>query len=237
MKLAWQQIPSPVVSDLLCLGPLDGVVIDTEHAAYNNETLYSCIQVITAQNKTCFVRLTEVNKTMIRMCLDAGANGIIFSTVETAEECELIQKYCKFPLYGGKRGLGLVRENKWGYNELITQPPIIIAQIETAAGIANLENILSYNFDFYMIGPYDLSGSLGYPGEINHPIVKKACSKIIETCKNKNISCGTQISIPSEKNIKEALKNGYNFIILGSDLFVLSEWSKRTNETINKLRK
>jgi len=107
MKLAWQQIPSPVVSDLLCLNKLDGVVIDTEHASYNNETIYNCIQVITSQDKTCFVRLTEPNKTMVRMCLDAGADGIIFSTIETSEQCRQIAEICKFPRYGGKRGLGL----------------------------------------------------------------------------------------------------------------------------------
>ena len=228
MKLAWQQIPSPVVSDLLCLGPLDGVVIDTEHAAYNNETLYSCIQVITAQNKTCFVRLTEVNKTMIRMCLDAGANGIIFSTVETAEECELIQKYCKFPLYGGKRGLGLVRENKWGYNELITQPPIIIAQIETAAGIANLENILSYNFDFYMIGPYDLSASLGFPADFENSAYLEAIEKVSSQVPPHKMA----VHIPTDvKNQIKKYKN-YGMIAIGMDTTGLLEFYKETTQYV-----
>jgi 2-dehydro-3-deoxyglucarate aldolase len=228
MKLAWQQIPSPVVSDILCLGPLDGVVIDTEHAAYNNETLYSCIQVITAQNKTCFVRLTEVNKTMIRMCLDAGANGIIFSTVETTEECELIQKYCKFPLYGGKRGLGLVRENKWGYNELITQPPIIIAQIETAAGIANLENILSYNFDFYMIGPYDLSASLGFPADFENSAYLEAIEKVSSQVPPHKMA----VHIPTDvKNQIKKYKN-YGMIAIGMDTTGLLEFYKETTQYV-----
>jgi len=83
MKLMWQQIPSTVISELLCLNSSDGVVIDTEHGSFNTETLYACIQVITLHKKECFVRLTEVNKTLIRLCLDAGCTGLIFSTVKT----------------------------------------------------------------------------------------------------------------------------------------------------------
>jgi 2-keto-3-deoxy-L-rhamnonate aldolase RhmA len=118
MKLAWQQIPSPVVSELLCNTGLDGVVIDTEHGFFNNETLFSCIQVIKLSNA----------------CLDAGIDGIIFSTVETTQQAAAIHEICKYPKFGGRRGLGLVRENKWGKEELISKPPIIIAQIETITG-------------------------------------------------------------------------------------------------------
>ena len=56
MKLAWQQIPSTVISDLLCQNKLDGVVLDAEHGCFNNEMIYNCIQLITAYGKKCFVR-------------------------------------------------------------------------------------------------------------------------------------------------------------------------------------
>ena len=82
----------------------DGVVIDTEHGCFSNETLFSCIQVIKAKNKQCFVRLTEVDKSLIRFILDAGADGIIFSTIETEEQCRQIVEYSCFSPRG-KRGL------------------------------------------------------------------------------------------------------------------------------------
>ena len=154
MKLAWQQIPSTIISELLCNIELDGVVIDTEHSAFNIETLYNCIQIITALNKTCFVRLTEPSKTIARACLDAGAHGIIFSTVETEEQCETIHQICKFPSQGGRRGLGLVRQNKWGIEKLISDKPIIIAQIETVEGIENLDKIVDRIKNG--IGDYDM---------------------------------------------------------------------------------
>lgn len=130
MKLSWQQIPSTIISEMLCKD-FDGVVLDTEHGCFNNETLYNCIQIITAKQKICLVRLTEINKTLIRMCLDAGASGLIFSTVEDASQAAEIKELCTYPKYGGRRGLGLVRQNKWGYSTLVNKPPIIVAQIET----------------------------------------------------------------------------------------------------------
>ena len=85
MKLAWQQIASTVVSDILCANKLDGVVLDTEHGMFNPETLYACIQVITSNRKKAFVRLIDVDKAAVRSCLDAGADGIIFSTIERSK--------------------------------------------------------------------------------------------------------------------------------------------------------
>ena len=97
MKLAWQQIPSTVISDILCQNDLDGVVLDSAHSCYNKETLYSCIQVVSLNNKKCFVRLGKQDKFMAKYCLDAGAAGIIFSTVEHKSEVEEIHKLCKYP--------------------------------------------------------------------------------------------------------------------------------------------
>ena len=213
MKLAWQQIPSPVVSELLCIPHLDGVVVDTEHAAYNNETLYNCIQVITTLNKQCFVRLTEVNKTLIRLCLDAGAHGIIFSTVETQEQCELIHKLCKYPLQGGRRGLGLVRQNKWGHKRLIQEAPIIVAQIETAEGIANLEMIVSHGFDFYMIGPYDLSASLGIPAEFDNETYTEALKKVQTIVPTPQMA----VHIPTDVENQITKYKNYGIIAMGMD--------------------
>ena len=135
MRLCWQQIPSTVISDILCQNKLDGVVLDTEHSAFNPEILYACIQIITLNNKKAFVRLTEVDKTLIRMCLDAGCSGLIFSTVESLVDAQKVLEFSKYPSQGGCRGLGLVRQNAWGKNGLITEEPVLIAQIETVTGI------------------------------------------------------------------------------------------------------
>tara|TARA_A100001515_G_C4591478_1_gene216124 strand:- start:1010 stop:1687 length:678 start_codon:yes stop_codon:yes gene_type:complete len=225
MKLAWQQIPSTVISDLLCQNKLDGVVLDAEHGCFNNEMIYNCIQLITAYGKKCFVRLTEINKTLIRFCLDAGADGLIFSTVESEEQAIQIKELCRFPAYGGRRGLGLVRQNRWGESKLISDPPIIVAQIETKRGVDNLEKISLHDFDYYMIGPYDLSASLGIPAEFeNNKYLKmvEKINKIIDTDK-------MAVHVPTD--VKNQIKkyNNYGIIAVGMDTTILLSGYKELN--------
>ena len=86
-----------------------------------------------------------------------------------------------------------------------------------------------------MIGPYDLSGSFGVPGEIEHPNVIEASKKVINACKQNNKSCGTQIADPNKTNVDKALNFGYSFVILGSDLFVFSEWAKKMSNLMKDL--
>ena len=219
MKLAWQQIPSPIITDILCQNKLAGLVIDTEHAAFNAETLFSCIQVATLNNKVCLVRLTEVNKTQIRQCLDAGVNGLIFSTVETAEQANKIHNFSKFPSHGGSRGLGLVRENLWGKKNLISEPPILIAQIETTAGVKNIKSISETGFDYYMIGPYDLTASLGFPGDFSRDEYISTVQQVKKTIPLEKMA----VHIPSNVNFELKKYEKYGIVAMGMDTTFLIE--------------
>ena len=220
MNLTWQQIPSPTVTEILSYN-YDGVVLDTEHGCYNNETLFSCVQVLKASNKKCFVRLTEINNTMIRYCLDAGVDGLIFSTIETEEQCKKIIDCCYYSPKG-KRGLGLVRQNFWGEKKLIQPDPIIMPQIETKYAIQNIQNIIKYDFDYYLIGPYDLSLSLNIPGELDNPQFIDYINRV-----NKAIPQNKRaVHIPT--NIQEQIKKYKNYGIkcLGMDTVALLEYHR-----------
>jgi len=219
MKLSWQQIPSTIISEMLC-EDFDGVVLDTEHGCFSNETLYSSIQLITAKDKKCLVRLTEINKTLIRMCLDAGASGLIFSTVEDAAQAIEIKNLCTYPKYGGTRGLGLVRQNKWGYSALVNEPPIIVAQIETKRGIFNLEEIHAQGLDFYMIGPYDLSASLGITAEFDNPKFIEAIAKVREIITDLG---QLAVHIPTDVGKHIDKYSEYGIIAVGMDTTILLE--------------
>lgn len=222
MKLAWQQIPSPVISEIYCATKFDGVVLDTEHGCYSNETLYSCIQVVTANSKKCFVRITETNKTLIRFCLDAGVTGLIFSTVETKDQAKEIVKLCNYPAHNGCRGLGLIRQNMWGEKKLISSPPILVAQIETVLGVENFKEIDSCGFDFYMIGPYDLSASLGIPGDFDNMLYKTTVDKVLSNTEKKKMAA----HIPKDVKINLSLYEGYGILALGMDTTLILEGSK-----------
>lgn len=223
MKLSWQQIANTTITEILCQTKLDGIVIDTEHGCFNPETLYNCIQVATLNNKKCFVRLVSTNKKMIRRCLDAGCDGLIFSMIENTQQVNSIAEYSKFPEFGGSRGLGLVRENYWGLkNKLTKEPPVLVAQIETVKGANNLSEILHKNlFDYIMIGPYDLTASLGIPGEFNN----KKYINCVNDIKRKVSESKMAVHIPS--NVEKELKKyqDYGIIALGMDTtFILEKY-------------
>lgn len=214
---AWQQIPSPIVSEILCKSSdrVNGVVLDTEHSPYNRETLYTCIQTIDICGKTPIVRLPSVDKDRIKLVLDAGARGIIFSTIESASGevyRKLIQS--RYPSQGGRRGLGLTRSNRWGLDNLITDSPFLVAQIETVAGVNCLDEIVSSNiFDYFMIGPYDLSSSLGDPGNFESTDFKQCVHRILEKIPSHKMA----IHIP--RDIREQVNkySSYAILALGMD--------------------
>lgn len=240
MKLFWQQIPSSLITEIFCSSSFDGVVLDLEHGHFNNETLYSCIQVGTLSNKKVFARFSHLDRQCIRMCLDAGISGVILSTVETFEQAKEFYDYCIYPFKnqvekfdqdnrgvirkslvieaGGKRGQGLVRENLWGMKPLELSRPIIIPQIETVKGVKNIEHISSINFDYYLIGPYDLSASLGSVGDFNSAEFTSSLERLKKTVGNK-----LGFHIPSD--IKNKIKDyqDYQFLALGMDTTFIIE--------------
>jgi 2-keto-3-deoxy-L-rhamnonate aldolase RhmA len=91
------------------------------------------------------------------------------STVESSEEAQQFVDSALHHRQGGSRGLGLVRQNFWGEEDLQAPVPVLIPQIETIKGIRNLPGIMQDEFAYYLIGPYDLSASLGQDGDFEHP--------------------------------------------------------------------
>ena len=109
--------------------------------------------------------------------------------------------------------------------------------MESIIAVENIDELLSFDeIDGVMIGPYDISGSLGVPGELNHPKVLSASKKVIKACEKYGKSCGTQISDPDPKNIKQLFDMGYTYAILGSDLFVLWKWAEKMKNIISTMR-
>jgi len=203
LNLTLQSLPNSIITETLCDSKLDGVVIDTEHGYFNNETLVQCIQIATLMNKKAIVRFTDLNKTLIRMCLDNGASGVIFSTIETVEQAKLAIEYCKYPKHKGIRGSSLCRENSWGRKEMSNRIPIIIGQIETKNGVDNLEELTKLEFDYFLIGPYDLSASLGCTAEWNNQIYKQ----YLNTIKVKISENRLGMFLPSIKDINNYINN------------------------------
>ena len=159
--------------------------------------------------------------------------------VQSLEDVEqLSQNFFYTPI--GNRSYGVNRAHDFGleFNAYVTswnKNGVFIPQIESVTAVENIDDIISHEaVDGVMVGPYDLSGSLGVPGQTNAKIVKEACEKVIAACKQYNKGCCTQIQKPTKEIVSESIKDGYSFLILGSDLFILSEWAINTSKLFRK---
>lgn len=233
-RLFWQQIPNTIITEVLCKCcdskdfSFDGVVLDTEHAPFSDETTYNCIQVANLLNKQCFVRVTDLNKKFVRMILDAGASGIIFSTIETFDQALEATKYCLYPSYGGIRGQGLVRENEWGRKKLGSNKPILVGQIETIKGVDNCHDFKDL-FDYFLIGPYDLSASLGKVGDFKCKEYEDAIFKINSKIPKEKM--GYHIVNNIEKQYINNNYKEYPFLAFSTDVLMIMS----SGENISKI--
>tara|TARA_B110000211_G_scaffold54645_1_gene60589 strand:- start:850 stop:1533 length:684 start_codon:yes stop_codon:yes gene_type:complete len=222
MKALWQQIPSTEITKIYCSTDFDAIVLDLEHGVFNNETLFSLIQLINASNKLSFVRITEPSKSQIRLLLDSNVSGIIFSTLEI-EQTSKIKEWCLYPP-SGKRGQGLVSENNWGDDKLQVNKVKLVAQIENKESISQLSNIVKTDlFDYYVLGPYDLTADLGCVSDWEN----KKYLELIEKF-NKEIPVEKR-GVHIVSNIKNEFKNkfkNYGFVALGMDTIIIKSGIK-----------
>lgn len=216
-KFCWQQIPNTIISELLCNAGFDGVILDAEHSNFSNHSLFECIQTIKLCGKKCGVRFTYADDQMVRSCLDAGVDYAIFSTVDSVQYCEKIINICRYPRYGGKRGQGIVRENMWGYKELDKSNPKIVAMIESKEGIEEIEKIVEFDIDYFLIGMYDLSASVGKVGDFEGKGFLKSIKRY------KQFVPKGKAAIHLVRNYKNTTdyENDFSFFAIGMDTTIL----------------
>ena len=218
-KFSWQQIPSTIISEILCNTDCEGVILDAEHSNFSNESLFSCIQTVKLCGKKCGVRFTYADDHLVRTCLDSGIDYAIFSTVDSIQYCQKIIKMCKYPRHGGQRGQGLVRENMWGTRDLDKANPKTIAMIESKEGIDILDEMINFDIDHFLIGMYDLSASYGCVGDFENENFLNAIKKYkLLIPKNKAAIHLVRNSLDVEK-----YEDDFSFFALGMDTTVLMD--------------
>ena len=173
------------------------------------------------------VRLSSNNSVQIKRVMDAGAHGIVVPMIKSKEEAEYAVSSTRYAPKG-IRGVGLGRAQGYGtkfkeYLKWQDEGPIVIVQIEHIEAINNIKSILSVDgVDGYIIGPYDLSASMGYPGEFEHPEVKKVLNTIKEIIKNTKKPWGYHEVSPDPNSVTNRINDGYRFIAFGVDFLFFS---------------
>ncbi len=239
--VGWHSLSHPSITEIFTQCGFDFIGIDLEHSTISQEQSQRIMTACQAAGICCIPRVASHNGEMIKRLLDSGADGIMIPMVSTAEEVECIIDWCKYSPVG-KRSFGVGRAQRFGfdYDEYTTNwndSSSIIIQIETIEGVENIDVLLEYEeVDGAMVGPYDLSGSLGIPGQLDHPKVVQARKRVNEACLRYGKASGTHLVYPDHQQIHQAFLEGFTFIVLSSDIFLLWKWAEQTREHIESFR-
>lgn len=220
------QIPSPEVAELLATAGFDWIAIDLEHGAISRHQLPDLFRAIELHGVLPFARVALPDGSLCQQALDAGAAGVIVPRVETAAQLAEIVAGCMWPP-AGKRGVGFSRANVFGRRfeeyKAEAQRPMIVAQIESRLAVASIASLLSVKgLDAVMVGPYDLSASLGVPGEIDHADVRASVTDVLKACKQAGIPSGIHVVQPEARKLESEVAAGHRFVAFGTDAVFLS---------------
>lgn len=235
---SWITIGHPSVAEILSNAGFEWLTIDMEHNSIDKSMMQNLISVIQSKDIAALVRVSKNEEVVIKHALDSGADGIIIPMVNNKEDAIKAIEYAKYPPIG-KRGVGLSRAQNYGYNfedykKWQSENLVIIAQIEHIEGVNNLQEIISVEgIDAIIVGPYDLSGSLGFPGDFTKPKLQEALDHVKKTCKKSCFPLGYHVVDPNPELVNSKIKEGYTFIAFSTDFYFLGDTSKEMMNKIN----
>lgn len=213
----------------------DFTVIDCEHGAFSIESVRKLIPAAELRGMTPLMRITDKLPSTILRSLDIGTYGILAPDVESAEEAKRIVKSAKYyPM--GQRGMAIPRAGDYGlmtedYHSFANENTLIAVQCESKAGMDHLEEISAVEgIDVIFIGPFDLSQSLGVPGQIESQTVKDA----IQTSLVKIRSAGKIAGIYAVDagQAKQYIDMGFCFVLVSQDTDYFSQACRKMLEEI-----
>jgi 2-dehydro-3-deoxyglucarate aldolase/4-hydroxy-2-oxoheptanedioate aldolase len=195
----FSHIASPEIVRILAAAGFHWAFVDTEHGVFNPESLFQICKTSQLVGFTPILRVTSLEYDLVARALDLGAHGVIFPRVEEPGLLEQAVSWTKFPPLG-IRGYGLVGPHL-DYEkvtipqgiEQMNRETLVVLQIETKKALEARDELLSIpGIDAVMVGPADLSISLGVPGEFQHPKMVEAMEAIRDSCVARGIFPGTQ---------------------------------------------
>tara|TARA_E500000178_G_scaffold46812_1_gene42033 strand:- start:6749 stop:7480 length:732 start_codon:yes stop_codon:yes gene_type:complete len=235
---SWITIDNVSVVEVMASSGFDWLCVDLEHTVIDYKELQLMISTINSCKLKSYVRVSSNDETCIKRSLDCGADGIIVPQIKNLDDAKLAINHTFYrPI--GKRGVSAAARAQnygFGFKEYQEKSKSIklILQIEHIEAINNLEDILKLKeISGTFIGPYDLSASLGSPGDFNNIKVKKALKKFKDLNKNSNKLVGYHVIEPDAKKVKEKVKEGYSFIAFSWDMYFLGSICR---ENIKKLK-
>lgn len=238
----WINLGSLVSAEIIGRSGFDWVLIDLEHGAGNDTTMYQQIQVLEGTPATVIVRTDILARNKVQRILDAGASGIMFPQLEKPEQADLAVRMMYYPPKGIRGMAKMVRATGFGKNSgeyisSLEKNLVGVMQIETIHAIKEIDGIASVpGVDVLFVGPSDLSLALGVFGQLDHPDYQRAIKAVAEA--GKKYGKATGVLLQDIREYEMYFQLGYRFLACGADgSFVAKgadEMVKRLNEKRSK---
>ncbi|MDP3726655.1 MAG: aldolase/citrate lyase family protein [bacterium] len=228
----WVTLNNPLIPEILTPAGFDWLCIDMEHSSIELGDLPALIISIEANNMVPLVRVGENNSNLIKRVMDAGAYGVIIPNVNDPKEAQAAVNNIKYPPEG-TRGVGLYRAQRYGmyfeeYKKWLRKESVVIIQIEHINAVRNIESIFSVKgLDAFIIGPYDLSASMGKPGVFNDKEVKNAINKVLQAAKKYKITAGYHSVSSDPREALQRKRQGFKFLGFSLDTIFLGDAALR----------
>jgi len=233
----WMTLAHPAIAEIMVQAGFEWIVVDLEHSAIGIGEAIELIRVIELAGAAPLVRLTSNDANLVKRVMDGGAHGVIIPMINSEEEARRAVRAVYYPPRGS-RGVGLSRAHAYGaafaeYRQWLEGEAVVIVQIEHIDGVRDLERILSVDgVDGYIVGPYDLSASLGVPGDFENPDVVAALHRIGEVGRKLRKSGGVHIVEPDPEVLARRIAEGFNFIAYSVDIRMLDRACRAVSNII-----
>jgi len=222
-------LASPEVAELLAAVGFDWLFIDAEHSPLDPEQV-QLVMHGAGREMPCLVRLPSAGEVAIKKALDSGATGIIAPQINSAEAAAAVVQMAKYPP-NGQRGVGVSRAHGYGlhfqeYVSSANDEVTVVVQAEHIEAVRNIEEIAAVpGIDAVLVGPYDLSASLGKLGKVNDPEVRAAIDKVTDVC----LAVGMRLGIfgMTAGAVEPYIEAGYTLIVAGIDTVLLGQAAGR----------
>lgn len=236
---AWIYLKDPAVTEMIAEAGYDWVIINMEHGNLNEDLAQALIVPLKGTHCVPIVRVFGKDPDLIKKVLDTGALGIMVPQIETRQDAEKVVRVVKYPPQG-TRAMGYGRAERWGqkaecYYQQANDFTLVILTVESKEGISNIQEIVDVpGVDVVVPGTYDLSGSLGVPGQFDHPQVMRAKRALMEVCKRKNMNMGTDAE--TKQDIQTKLKEGWRFLAVTEDTRLIWQGAENILAEARKVR-
>jgi 2-dehydro-3-deoxyglucarate aldolase len=234
---SWITLGHPAIAEIMASAGFDWLVLDMEHSVLELGEVQTIIQVLDKQQCPAIVRLTSNQPDQIKRVMDAGATGVMVPMVKSAADAHAAIQSVYYPPRG-QRGVGLARAQGYGasfpeYQRWMEQNAIVVVMIEHVDAVNDIDAILSVpEIDAYIIGPYDLSGSMGRPGELNHADVQAAIERVLRAGQRAEKPGGIHVIEPDPDALQQRIRSGFNFLGYTLDIRILDSLCRNHMQTI-----